>query len=307
MIGWKVIFLLLSIGLLYLFSELLIRGAKELGIKLGFSRFVIGVVILGFGTSSPELFVSTVASLKNFPQIALGNIVGSNIFNILLILGLTSLLKPIKINDQSFRYDFPVLLVVTILYATLIFFNFFERWIGFIALILFISYMWFLFKKSTYEVDDDMISKFPLLVNIVFVIGGLVGLYFSSDLLITSASFIARYAGIEEKVISLTVVAVGTSLPELAVSLVSIFKKEYDFAVGNIVGSNIFNALLIGGLSVVFSSKISTTFEWLDALVFFMSVVFLWLFGRTQFKISRAEGAILLSFGIAYTFYLYLS
>lgn len=307
MIGWKIVLLIISIGLLYLFSELLIRGAKEIGIKLRFSPFVIGIIILGFGTSSPELFVSAVASLKSLPQIALGNVIGSNIFNIFLILGLTSMIYPVKVNENSFRQDFPILLLVTVFFTILIYFNFFNRWMGILSLSLFVAYIWILLKKNNYEFDEDMKSKHSWLVNILFIVGGLVGLYFSSDLLISSASFIARYAGIEEKVISLTVVAIGTSLPELAVSIVSMLKKEHDFAVGNIVGSNLFNVLLIGGLSMVFSSEITTSFVWTDAMAFLTSVLFLWIFGRTHYKISRIEGAVLLSACMGYVVFLYIS
>ena len=248
-------YILMGALLLYLGGEGLVRGASAVGKALGMSPLVVGLTFVSMGTSSPELAASVAAVLQNAPAISFGNVVGSNIANLGLILGLVAVLRPFKIDREFLRRDIPVLLIASLWCIWL-------RWNGTItrleSLLLLgalVLYLWFLLKTSGWErelpaLSPSAVTKSKSLGSSIFM--GLLGiglLVLGAHLLVTGSVNLARSLGISERVIGLTMVAFGTSLPELASSLVAVFRKESDLVLGNLIGSNIFNILFILGVT----------------------------------------------------------
>jgi len=310
-------------GLLFLITgaELLVRGSSRMAQLLGISPLIVGLTIVAFGTSSPELAVSVFASLKGAPDLAVGNVVGSNIFNILFILGISATIRPLMISIQLIRIDVPLMVFVS-LFVYLFGLN--GRISQLEAAILFtglIGYLVFLFAQSKKEeVSDRNIfsdanrysvrkSMIQWLKNIVYVLIGLILLILGSQFLINSATLFAQKLGVSELIIGLTMVAAGTSLPEVATSVMASIKGEQDIAVGNIVGSNIFNILAVLGLSGLVSpagilvSPAALRFDMPVMLA--VSVACLPVF-FTDGKISRWEGMLFFGYYLAYMIYLIL-
>ncbi|MBO5633874.1 MAG: calcium/sodium antiporter [Bacteroidales bacterium] len=256
--------LLAGLGLVILGAEWLVDGASSIARKAGLSEFLIGMTIVGIGTSMPELVVSLTGALKGNADIAIGNVVGSNIFNVLLILGVTALINPIAITSDNKRRDIPLNIVATIL---LICFGLQHTLFGLgssdtinameggIFLLLFAVYMYYSFKTGKEDAPDDDSSapkaSSKLMVAIFMVIAGLAGLVFGGDLFVDSACRIARAAGLSDKFVAITILAGGTSMPELVTCVVAAAKKKGALALGNILGSNISNILLILGASAI--------------------------------------------------------
>lgn len=257
--------LLVGLGLVVLGADWLVEGASSIARKAGLSEFLIGMTIVGIGTSMPELVVSLTGALKGNADIAIGNVVGSNIFNVLMILGVTALINPILITDSNKRRDIPLNILATVL---LICFGMQHTLFGFgssdtinameggIFLLLFAAYMLYSFKTGKTDADEDdaeVSSKASskLLVAIVMVIAGLAGLVFGGDLFVDAACRIARAAGLSDKFVAITILAGGTSMPELVTCVVAAAKKKGALALGNILGSNISNILLILGASAL--------------------------------------------------------
>jgi cation:H+ antiporter len=307
-------FLLVLAGaaLLYGGGEFLVRGSVSLARALGISPLVIGLTVVAFATSSPELFACLIAAIKGNPEMALGAVVGSNIANVGLILGLTVILLPLIATKHFIRREVPFMVFSGALLFPACYDNVIGRIEGLIALILLFVFLWYLIKKSREQkehipIEDEIESTPPnSLLAIVFIIGGLGLLVGGAHLLIEGASAIARAFGVPEKVIGLTLVAFGTSLPELASCVVAAVKKEGDLILGNIIGSNIFNTLcILGATTVIYPIHVDMSVIFIDLCVMLAITFSLMPLMWTQFKLQRFEGALLFAAYIIYVYYLF--
>ncbi len=317
--------LLLAASLLVLTggAELLVRGAVAVAQHLGVSAFFIGLTIVGFGTSTPELSTSLMAAIKGSGDIAVGNVVGSNICNVLLILGATALIRPIAIELRLVRSELLVVILVSLLpFVALATGHTVTRWQGLAMVALLIVYLWRGYlagrKEETRrqaeleaelerEVGLDPSKPANPLIAALSIAAGLALLIAGSWLLVRSASGIARSFGISELVIGLTIVALGTSAPELFTSVVAAIRKQSDIAVGNILGSNIFNLLgILGITAAVRPQPIDPQVFRLDAPLMLATAILLAFFMRSGSRLSRPEGAFMLLCYAAYTAFLLL-
>lgn len=303
-----------GIFLLLYSADIFVDGASDTAKYFNIPSLLIGIVIIGFGTSMPELVVSFISGIEKTPGIAIGNAYGSNIANIALILGTTALISPVIVNKSILKKELPILTFVTLVSLFLILDKNISRVDSIILLFLFLGFMSYLIfdglKASKNIKENESLKKekenISILKAILFVLIGLVLLVVSSKILVWGAVKIAASLGVSELVIGLTVVAVGTSLPELASSIVSARKNEHDLTFGNIIGSNIFNTLAcvgIAGSIMPFSISKDIIFRDMGVLIFLTLILFLmgYNFKNKQGKISRFEGAFLLACYIAYT------
>lgn len=303
----SVTLLILSLFALYIGAGWLVKGSSEIALKANISNLVIGLTIVAFGTSAPELVVSLNATLSGQGDIAIGNIVGSNIFNIALILGISAAIYPLQAKRQLTRLDIPILIAATIA-ITILFWDgklgrvegiFFL--VGIIAYTLFSLYYSRKHEKKVEEQSGELEKQpDPWYKDILYILGGLAILIFASNLLVDNAVSIAQELGVSEAVIGLTIVAAGTSMPELATSVVSALKKNPDIAIGNIVGSNLFNILAIAGTSSVVHPIVSNNINFIDLLVMLGLTLLLLPLAKSGQKISRAEGWLLILIYVGY-------
>ena len=311
------IFLVLGLLLMIGGAEWLVRGASRIATTAGISPLVVGLTVVAFGTSSPELAVSVMSAFKGQADLALGNVVGSNIFNVLFILGISALIVPLVVAQQLVRFDVPVMIAVSLLILLMGLDGSIGRLDGFILFAGVVAYTIFLIRQSRKEssaevkaeYDEEFGAKGPAAwaKNLFFVIVGLGGLMLGSNWFVDGAVSIAEAFGVSELVIGLTIVAAGTSMPEVATSIVAAIKGERDIAVGNVVGSNIFNLFCVLGLSsIVAPAGISVS----DAALRFDIPVMIAVAAACLpvffigYRISRFNGAAFLFFYIAYLVYL---
>jgi cation:H+ antiporter len=313
MMTLSTIYLLAGLVLLYFGAEGLVRGSSSLALRLGLSPLVVGLTVVAFGTSSPELMVSLKAALAGQADISVGNVVGSNICNIGLILGLCALITPVATSSQIVRIDIPIMIGITALALALMADGRLGMTEGIIFVLLLIAYIVFSIQLARRQPADSLgsefgeevkISKRGLAVDILMVIGGLALLVFGARFLVDGAVIIARTYGLSEALIGLTIVAIGTSLPELATSLLAAIKKESDIAVGNIVGSNIFNLVGILGITAIVHPLQAAGISTVDFAVMAGFSLLLWPMAYYQQRITRPEGAMLLLGYLAYVFWL---
>lgn len=296
-------------------ADFLVTGAVSIARKYKVSDFVIGAAIIGVGTSMPEMTVSFLGALNGNADVAIGNVVGSNIFNVFGILGLTAMFFPVTFGRENLKFDIPFCVGVSVL-VSLLFFNFFlgtdnciGRFDGIILLLSFAAFMWISFRRDksstpqATQTEDNGQPVGPMWISVLKVIGGLAVLVFSCDVFVDNAVLIAKSFGVSDSFISLTLIACGTSLPELAASIAAAIKKNTSMALGNIVGSNIFNIALILGLCSQVSPLTSTCIGIVDFMVMIAAALVLFIFGK-DCKISRGEGAFLFICFVAYTWYL---
>ena len=310
--------LILAAGLVLILlgANYLVEGSSAIARKFGISEFIIGLTIVGIGTSSPEMVVSFLASLQGKADMAIGNIIGSNIFNTLLILGVTALISPLTITKSNIKKDIPmnifatILLIVFGLHATLFGLgtDTLSRYDGAILLAVFIWYLVSSFRnKSSIEEDgQEIIKASPFWLTFIMIAGGLAGLIIGGRLFVNSASELARIFGVSDKFIAITVMAGGTSMPELATCVVAALKGKGQLALGNILGSNISNILLILGGSALINPLSFSGITAVDVSTLLASALFIllsaWMFKKK--KLDRIEGAILLLGEAAYLWYL---
>lgn len=317
-----ILLFLLGIVLIIVGANYLTEGASTLARRMGLSPLVVGLTIVAFGTSAPELIVSLMSALKGNADIAMGNVIGSNIFNILAIGGVTALVAPITITQSTIRREIPLMLlsflVLFFLSYDTIFAgtagtteNILSRGEGLTLLGFFLIFLTYTFAIAKDAPDDPHadhtpIRPYPLRLLVLFILGGLAALIYGGDLFVSSASSIARTFGMSESFIGLTIVAAGTSLPELATSVAAALKKQPEIAVGNIVGSNIFNIFFILGVSSTITPIRIGGVTALDFLVMIVAGLMLYIFAVLfgQRVVKRSEGAILALSFIAYTVYL---
>ena len=309
---------ILGVALLYFGAEYLIRGGVAIAKKLGVSPLLIGLTLVAFGTSAPELVVSIQAALSDSGDIAVGNVVGSNICNIALILGLCALLKPVVTNTKLFKLDMPLLLGASILFSVFYFLdgrglNFWQGAVMLSILIVYLAWSFYQDKKSgggelsAAAEEEGGDSNIPVWLALIMVGGGLIGLVLGARCFVTSAIYFAQAMGVSQAVIGLTIVALGTSLPELATSVVAVIKGERDIAVGNVVGSNIFNILVIMGIAPMVNDLHAPNVNLVDLGVMLALVPMLWVMMATGKILSRLEGGILLLIYCGYTVWLFIS
>ncbi len=309
--------LLLLLGgfiLLLAGAEVLVRGACSLAIKIGISPIVVGLTIVAFGTSAPELAVSLKSTSSNLSALALGNVVGSNIANIGLVLGITALINPIKIERDLVKREIPMVIVSSVILWILLYDGELALWDGIIlsaGLIAFLVYNYFEEDDEEAELlqvpgavsDTDTANIFILIAYIVI---GLALLIFGSDVFVDNAIDIARSMGVSEAIIGLTLIAVGTSIPELATCIVAARRNQPDIAMGNVVGSNMFNILGILGLTAIFGTVSAAQFSQIDFVVMLAFSLVLLPMARSELTLSRLEGLLLLSGYFGYMVYLVL-
>lgn len=305
----NLILLLIGLGLVVLGADWLVNGASSIARRAGISEFVIGLTIVGFGTSCPELVVSLTGAIEGNSDISVGNVVGSNIFNALFILGLTALVLPVGMTDKNRRIDIPITLAVTILLVVLgLSGPVISRWEGVVMLLVFSVYLFYCFKsdsKDEFPETQQATLSFPKAIALTLT--GLAGLIFGGDLFVDSATALARQIGVSDKFIAVTILAGGTSLPELATSLTAAIKGKEQLALGNILGSNVFNAMLILGLSSIITPLSFASMTIVDIAVLILSSVLLliWAYTGRRNRIDRWEGAAMLLCYVAYNVFLF--
>ena len=299
--------LLLGLG-----GDVLVRGAVGIAQHLKVSPLFTGLVLVAAGTSMPELATSLDAALQGSPGIAVGNVVGSNIVNILLILGLTAVIRPIPANPQSFRRDAPMLAAATLACLAVVETGSIGRPSGAMFLILLAGYLTYTYRSEKVRADASAAQHAqqglfikppsrPVAVSALLVVAGLAAIFGGADLLVTASIGIASALGIPDSVIGLTVVAIGTSLPELATSLAAALKGETDIALGNVIGSNIFNILgILGGVAVVSPLRIPPQIVGFDAWALVAVTGLLLYYALSEARISRAEGAVFVALYAGY-------
>lgn len=306
----------ISFGLLLLYAgaEGLVRASSSLALRLKISPLVIGLTIVAFGTSMPELVVSMKTALSHQGAISIGNVVGSNIFNIAIILGLSALIYPLKINIKLLRSDTPIMILAAILFVILFRdfqLTFLEGFILFFCIVLYTVINFYLAKRASVtdinQIKSEIVaSKYfkNIYIEILTIVVSLLILVIGAKYLINGSVNFAKLLGISEAVIGLTIIAAGTSLPELATSVVASYRKQSDIAVGNIIGSNIFNILGILGISSLLSPINGTGINLIDVYVMIAVSILLFPLMLSKFEIKRWEGLILLGFYVVYIYYL---
>ena len=301
---------ILGLGLLYYGADYLVKGGASIALKLKVSPLVIGLTLVAYGTSAPELVVSVDASLKGLGDVSIGNVVGSNICNIALILGLCAAITPLKVHPELLKKDIWIMTGAAVLLLGFYALNSgVNRWEAALLLAGSITYTLWSFHSSreaekTTSVEEIPETKYGIWLSILMVAGGLAALVGGAKLFVNSAVAIAKVCGVSEAVIGLTVVAVGTSLPELATSVVAAVKKEQDIAIGNVVGSNIFNILAILGVAPLINPIRTQGISYVDMFLMLGVSVLLYPIMKSGMKISRKEGIALLTIYILYTAYL---
>lgn len=303
----EILLIVVGIVLVVYGSNILVDGASGVARRLGISEFVIGLTIVGFGTSCPELVVSLTGALKGSSDIAIGNVVGSNIFNTLLILGLTAVLSPIAITSSNKKRDIPMMLIVTVFFAMITLKGVINRVDGVVFLLVFAYVMYLSFKGDTGSVQEDESHKQAqsMVLSIVMIIGGLAGLVFGGQLFVDNAVKFAERIGVSEKFIAITLLACGTSLPELATSIVAVAKKKGQLALGNIIGSNLFNILFILGCSSLIHPLSTGSMGNVDLGVLVASaLMMLSAYTEKGNKIGHGTGVAMMAVYVAYIAFL---
>lgn len=300
----EIVWLLVSLVILYYGAEGLVFGASSLAKRIGISPLVIGLTIVSVGTSMPELLVSIKASMNGQGAISIGNVLGSNMFNFGLILGLSAIIYPLSVKRQLLKLDVPVMVLTSVLFLLLYLDFEISRLEALLMLLILISYITYLFKTSKKEQKENQDSDIKLTkhwsLDIIFFVVGLVALAFGSELLVENSVIIAERLGMSEAMIGLTIIAAGTSMPELATSVVAALKKRSDIAIGNIVGSNIFNILLILGVAGLIQPISTPEIDYMDTLFVVALGLVLWIFMKYSSLIRRWQGAIFILMYILY-------
>lgn len=296
-------------GLIGLFfgGEALVRGSVGVARRMAIPPLLIGLTVVGFGTSTPELLVSVQAALGGVPDIAVGNIVGSNIANILLIVGLTSLVWPIRVSGGTLRRDTAVMVAAAIALVPIFAMGEIGRFPGAVLVLGLVGYLIWVYLQPGDAVDDDADTSVPssMLISALWVLGGFVVLIFGARFLVDGSVSIARGFGISEAFIGLTIVAVGTSLPELATSIIAAFRRQSEIAIGNIVGSNIFNVLgILGVTALIQPVPVADRFLTFDLPIMIAASLALTALLLTRPIIGRGIGLVVL---IAYVTYVWLA
>ena len=310
---------LLIIGFIILIkgADILIDGASSIATNFKVSKLLIGLTIVNLGTGAPELAIGFKAILSGNGDIVLGNVIGSNILNILLIVGVSSLFRSITVRSSTVKKELPIALLITILFSLLISDNLFDssmvnsftRREGIILILFFSIFIYYLFTMCHNKIDEDQetISVLSNKRSIIYIILGIICVILGSNLVVDNAVSLAQKMGISERIIALTIIALGTSLPELVTSITATKKGEFDIAIGNIVGSNIYNIGLVLGLPVaLFGTITNITVNYIDIATMILSAILLYMFSFNDYKITKKEGIVFLFlFAIYYAYIIF--
>lgn len=316
---WDIFLIVVGLTALVMGAEWLVRGSAKLAVRIGVSPLVVGLTIVAFGTSSPELFVCLKFNLSGDANAALGNLVGSNICNIGLVLGLSALVRPLDIKAQLLVRDMPILFVVSAGVIAFLWDGALEVWEGGVLVLGVVVYTVYSFRESKAEKNPEVLEEFEseygtknkekkegLAGMIVLILVGLVGLYFGAEWLVEGAVGMAERMNVPSAFISLTVIAFGTSLPELATSVVATIRRQGDIISGNAIGSCIFNLLLVLGATALVKRMVITDIEPVDLAVMMGMVVLVVPMMMTRRNLGRFEGALLLTVYLGYCVYLWI-
>lgn len=312
-----ILWLVAGLIALYFGAEWLVGASAKLAVRLGISPLVVGLTVVAFGTSSPELFVSYQFNFEGLADMAVGNVIGSNICNIGLILGISALLYGLSVKSELIRRDMPILLLTTLLFVWMIWDGSLERWEGVVLAVGVVAYTIYCIWESKREKDPEVLKEFeqefghdeavqePLWKMLALIVVGLVALYFGAEWLKRGGVSLAERLGVPSAVISLTLVAFATSVPELATSVVAAMKKEGDIIIGNVVGSCIFNLLCVMGFTAIAMPMEIKEISIVDLAVMGAFTVAMLPMMLTRQRIGRIEGAVLLLGYAAYVTFLY--
>ena len=316
----QILLLILGLTLILLGANWLVDGSTSIARKTGMSEFVIGLTIVGIGTSTPEMVVSYISAFQGQPELALGNVIGSNIFNILMILGVTTLISPITMSKDNRLKDIPLNILVTgglmliwLVHSVLgVGANEISRIEGGLMLAAFAFYLWMMFRSGNSAEEDpqeEETKTFPNWLAVIMIIGGLGGLIIGGRFFVNSATAIAQYLNLSEKFIAITIMAAGTSLPELATCIVAARKGRNQMALGNVIGSNIANILLIVGGAAVISPLSLASIAWVDFAVMMVAslVLLMSAYSIKRDRIDRREGLLFIIIEAAYMIWLFLN
>lgn len=309
---WNLLLLIIGFIILVKGADVFVDAASSLAENFHLSKMLIALTIVAFGTSAPEFAVSLKAIMSGSGDIVLGNVIGSNILNILLILGVASVIHPLTVKNATIKKELPITLLITTLFVVLVnditlakaTENILSRADGITILLFFLVFIYYLFsimrnKKDSQE--EQKPPKYNILLSILFTIIGIASLILGSNMVVDSSSEIAKLLGVSERFIALTIIALGTSLPELVTSVVATKKGEYDIAIGNVVGSNIFNIGIVLGIPVLIFGNINhISFNTMDLFVMLLADLLLFLFSLKSKKINRLEGFIFLLLFLIY-------
>ncbi len=307
--------ILLVIGFIILIkgADYFIDGASGVAANFKVSKMLIGLTIVAFGTSSPEFAVSVKSIFSNSGDMVLGNVIGSNILNILLIVGASALFHPLTVKNNTIKKELPIVLMITAAFATLMADNLFDKSLSNylsrgdgIALILFFGvFLYYLIRMTRSKIEPEKEENIlSMKTAVALTIFGMAGIIIGSNMVVESASFIAKEIGVSERMIALTIIALGTSLPELVTSIQATRKGEFEIAIGNVVGSNIFNIGIVVGIPVALFGGISAlSFSYLDLIVMISSAILLFMFSFNDCKISKLEGILFLLIFVTYYSY----
>lgn len=310
--------ILLVVGFVVLIkgADFFVDGASSLATNFKLSKMLIALTIVSFGTSAPEFAVSIQSIMNGSGDIVVGNVIGSNILNILLILGLSSVVHGLTVKNNTVKKEIPIMLLITSLLMVLVGDNLFDKNVsntitradGLVVLLffgVFIYYLISMMRNKTLKDDDK--AQFGIFKSLLFTVVGIIAIILGSHFVVNSATYLAKSIGISERIISLTIIAFGTSLPELVTSVIATKKGEYDIAIGNVVGSNIFNiGIVIGIPTVLFGGTGIITFNAVDLIFFFLSALLLFIFSLPKHKITRGHGLIFLIMFVIYYSYLFI-
>ena len=304
--------IILIIGFIFLIkgADIFVDGASSTAQNLKVSKVLIGLTIVAFGTSAPELAVSMQSLAKGSSDMVLGNVIGSNITNTLLILGIAASIHPILVKQNTVKKELPLCVLISTLLAVLFLdinlnnetINIISRSDALAIILFFCIFLYYIISISRNKIDEDEEpSKYKTTTALLFTLIGLIGIVVGSDLVVKSATNIAGYLGVSERIISLTIIAFGTSLPELVTTIISSIKKEQDILLGNIIGSNIFNICIVLGIPVaIFGGITSTGFQMLDIIALLISSCLLYIFAKTTKRIGKKEGLCLTALYFVY-------
>ena len=308
---------LLLLGFVFLIkgADLFVDGASAVAATLRVPTLIIGLTVVAMGTSLPELSVSVTASMTNSNSLAVSNVIGSNIFNLMVVLGASAIISAMAVQDSVLKKDIPFSIAITLFLAVYGYIRGgIDRVGGVILLVIFAAFIFVMIRNALRERRDnlsaadegDEIKKHPILLSIIFIVGGVAMIKFGGDWVVDSAVTIAEWLGVSETLIGLTVVALGTSLPELVTSMVAAKKNELDMAVGNAVGSNIFNILMILGVAAAISPIALIRENLIDTAILLAFSLIVMGFAWTKRRLSRIEGIIMVGLYVAYLAYIIL-
>lgn len=319
----NIVILLVGFVLLVKGADFFVDGSSAVAKKLKIPSIIVGLTIVAMGTSLPELAVSLSAAMEGSNEIAISNVVGSNMFNMLMVLGICAIISPIAVDKSVMKKEMPFMLIITAVWALMVS-DFVMPWIsdtfadkvsgklsrfdGIVLLVLFVIFMVVtvlsaLKQRKNAEDEEESGKQLNMLLAIVFIVGGAIAIKFGGDFVVDSASALAIKFGMSETLVGLTIVAVGTSLPELVTSIVAAGKGETSLAIGNVVGSNIFNILLILGVSASISPIGVLMNSCIDVIIVLVVSLIIFVFGKSKDKITRGEGLIMVAIYVAYMAY----